>query len=50
MLPVMHITQYYQCITYVAAVQRKYESVRQLWKMEDRDDFEELHQQLSVTK
>ena len=29
---------------YTAAVQRRYESIRRLWKAEDREDFAEFNQ------
>jgi hypothetical protein len=39
-------------LTVTAAVQRKYESVRRLWKMEDThgDDFQEITKQVSMAK
>ena len=33
-----------------AAVQRKYESVHRLWKLKEKDDFEEASKQLSISK
>ena len=34
----------------IAAVQRKYESVRRQWKLKEKDDFEEASKQLSISK
>ena len=34
----------------IVAVQRKYESIRRQWKIEDRDDFQELNHQISMMR
>lgn len=50
--PIVTHVQHYDSSLHctIAAVQRKYESVRRQWKQEERDDFEEVSTKMQVVK